>query len=68
MLVLTTQPDDKIHVFDDDNNKIMTLVLLSNDRRCNQVKLGFDAPSNIHFLRDKVLQREYKGNLKEETL
>jgi len=51
MLILTRRPDESIII--DGNIKLKILGVNGN-----QVRLGFEAPSDVHIVREELLEKE----------
>lgn len=51
MLILTRHPSEEIYIEDADGNLIRVAVLGVSG---NQVRLGIDAPANVHIARSEI--------------
>lgn len=51
MLILTRRPSEEIYIEDADGNLIRVAVLGVSG---NQVRLGIDAPANVHIARSEI--------------
>lgn len=65
MLILAQNIGESIYIFDKNGREIVKVVYFGKGNQTSQIKIGFLADKDITILREKVLEKELKGNVRK---